>query len=60
MPFYRLDGALTAAYPHVPLFENQGLSIAERRLAYFGLVGADRRPTPIARCLIEASYAERV
>jgi WS/DGAT/MGAT family acyltransferase len=28
VPLYLLDARMTAAYPHVPLFENQGLGIA--------------------------------
>jgi diacylglycerol O-acyltransferase len=42
VPFYLLGAPMLAAYPHVPLFENQGLGIAilsySGRL-YFGLVG---------------------
>ncbi len=41
MPLYLLDAPLVAAYPHVPLFENQGLGIALFSYAehlYWGLV----------------------
>ena len=42
IPFYLLGAPMVAAYPHVPLFENQGLGVAilsyDGRL-YFGLVG---------------------
>ena len=40
IPLYLLDAPMVAIYPHLPLFENQGLSIAlfsySRRL-YWGL-----------------------
>jgi diacylglycerol O-acyltransferase / wax synthase len=42
VPFYLLDAPMAAAYPHVPLFENQGLGIALFSYAdslYWGLVG---------------------
>jgi len=42
VPLYLLDAPMVAAYPHVPLFENQGLGIALFSYAehlYWGLVG---------------------
>jgi WS/DGAT/MGAT family acyltransferase len=42
VPFYLLDAPMVAAYPHVPLFENQGLGIALFSYAgslYWGLAG---------------------
>jgi len=42
VPFYLLDAPMVAAYPHVPLFENQGLGIAlfsYGNSLYWGLVG---------------------
>lgn len=42
VPFYLLDAPMVAAYPHVPLFENQGLGIALFSYTdslYWGLVG---------------------
>jgi diacylglycerol O-acyltransferase / wax synthase len=43
VPFYLLDARMAAAYPHLPLFENQGLGVALFSYAgrlYWG-VGAD-------------------
>jgi WS/DGAT/MGAT family acyltransferase len=43
VPFYLLDARMSAAYPHLPLFENQGLGVALFSYAgtlYWG-VGAD-------------------
>jgi diacylglycerol O-acyltransferase len=61
--FHLLDATMTAAYPHVPLFENQGLGIA--LLSYagrlsFGLVGEWDLLPDVDRLAgwIEASYAE--
>jgi diacylglycerol O-acyltransferase / wax synthase len=48
IPFYLLDAPMTAAYPHLPLFENQGLGIALFSYAgtlYWG-VGADWNQMP--------------
>lgn len=42
VPFYLLDAPMIAAYPHVPLFENQGLGIALFSYAgslYWGFAG---------------------
>jgi diacylglycerol O-acyltransferase / wax synthase len=63
VPFYLLDAVMVSGYPHVPLFENQGLGIA--LLSYagrftFGLIGEwDLLPDieRLAGC-IEAAYAE--
>ena len=48
VPFYLLDARMTAAYPHLPLFENQGLGVALFSYAgtlYWG-VGADWNQMP--------------
>lgn len=63
VPFYLLDAAMLAGYPHVPLFENQGLGIALLSYAgtlYFGLVGEwDLLPDPDRLAgWLAASYAE--
>jgi len=63
VPFYLLDAPMTSAYPHVPLFENQGLGIALLSYAgrlYFGLVGEWDLLPDVDRLAawIEASYAE--
>jgi len=42
VPFFLLDAPMVAAYPHVPLFENQGLGIALLSYSgslYWGLCG---------------------
>ena len=63
VPFYLLDAPMVAGYPHVPLFENQGLGIA--LLSYagrfsYGLVGEWDLLPDIERlgAAIAASYAE--
>ena len=63
VPFYLLDAPMVAGYPHVPLFENQGLGIA--LLSYagrfsYGLVGEWDLLPDIERlaAAIEAAYAE--
>jgi WS/DGAT/MGAT family acyltransferase len=63
VPFYLLDARMVAGYPHVPLFENQGLGIA--LLSYagrfsYGLVGEWDLVPDIERLAsaIEAAYAE--
>lgn len=63
VPFYLLDAPMLAGYPHVPLFENQGLGIA--LLSYagrfsYGLVGEWDLLPDIDRLAgwIEAAYAE--
>lgn len=63
VPFYLLDAPMVAGYPHVPLFENQGLGIA--LLSYagrfsYGLVGEWDLLPDIERLgsCIEAAYAE--
>jgi len=63
VPFYLLDAPMLAGYPHVPLFENQGLGIALLSYAgrfYFGLVGEWDLLPDIDRLAgwIDASYAE--
>src|SRR5690606_37437402 len=63
VPFYLLDATMIAGYPHVPLFENQGLGIALLSYAgklYFGLVGEWDLVADIDRLAhwVEASYAE--
>jgi WS/DGAT/MGAT family acyltransferase len=48
VPFYLLDARMAAAYPHLPLFENQGLGVALFSYAgtlYWG-VGADWNQMP--------------
>jgi hypothetical protein len=48
VPFYLLDAPMVAAYPHLPLFENQGLGVALFSYAgtlYWG-VGADWNQMP--------------
>ena len=62
VPFYLLDAPMVAGYPHVPLFENQGLGIA--LLSYagrfsFGLVGEWDLLPDIDRlaAAIEAAFA---
>jgi len=48
VPFYLLDAKMVAAYPHLPLFENQGLGVALFSYAgtlYWG-VGADWNQMP--------------
>ena len=48
VPFYLLDAPMVAAYPHLPLFENQGLGIALFSYAgtLFWGVGADWNQMP--------------
>jgi WS/DGAT/MGAT family acyltransferase len=55
VPLYLLDAPMVAAYPHVPLFENQGLGIALFSYAehlYWGLVG-DWDVVPDLHALVE-------
>lgn len=63
VPFYLLDAQMVAGYPHVPLFQNQGLGIA--LLSYggrfsYGLVGEWDLLPDIERLgvAIEAAYGE--
>lgn len=63
VPFYLLDAEMLSGYPHVPLFDGQGLGIA--LLSYagrlsFGLVGEWDLLPDIDRLAgwVEASYAE--
>jgi diacylglycerol O-acyltransferase len=63
VPFFLLDAQMVAGYPHVPLFENQGLGIA--LLSYagrfsYGLVGEWDLLPDIERlaAAIDAAYAE--
>jgi WS/DGAT/MGAT family acyltransferase len=63
VPFHLLDAPMIAGYPHVPLFENQGLGIA--LLSYagrfsYGLVGEWDLLPDIERlaAAIDAAYAE--
>jgi WS/DGAT/MGAT family acyltransferase len=63
VPFFLLDAQMVAGYPHVPLFENQGLGIA--LLSYagrfsYGLVGEWDLLPDIERlgAAIQAAYAE--
>jgi hypothetical protein len=63
VPFHLLDATMTAAYPHVPLFENQGLGIALLSYAgklYFGLVAEWDLLPDVDRLAawLEAAYAE--
>jgi WS/DGAT/MGAT family acyltransferase len=63
LPFHLLDAAMVAGYPHVPLFENQGLGIALLSYAgklYFGLVGEWDLVPDLDRLAgwVEASCAE--
>jgi WS/DGAT/MGAT family acyltransferase len=63
VPFYLLGARMVAAYPHLPLFENQGLSVA--LLSYAGQlawgVGADWNQMPDLGeflCAIEEAFAD--
>jgi hypothetical protein len=63
MPLYVLGAPLREVYPHLPLFEQQGLGVAV--LSYCGKVGfgliADRDLVPDLPCLREGlaeSFAE--
>jgi WS/DGAT/MGAT family acyltransferase len=63
VPFYLLGARMVAAYPHLPLFENQGLSVA--LLSYAGQlawgIGADWNQMPdLSEFLgaIEEAFAE--
>jgi len=63
VPFFLLDASMLTAYPHVPLFENQGIGIALLSYAgklYFGLVGEWDLLPDLDRLAswVEASYAE--
>ncbi|MEW6267696.1 MAG: wax ester/triacylglycerol synthase family O-acyltransferase [Thermodesulfobacteriota bacterium] len=63
VPFHLLDATMLAGYPHVPLFDNQGLGIALLSYAgklYFGLVGEWDLLPDLDRLAgwVEASYAE--
>jgi WS/DGAT/MGAT family acyltransferase len=63
VPLYLLDARMTAVYPHLPLFENQGLSVA--LLSYAGRlswgIGADWNQMPDLGdfvAALERSFAE--
>lgn len=63
LPFYLLGARMVAAYPHLPLFENQGLGVA--LLSYAGTlswgIGADWHQMPDLAdfmTMLEASFAE--
>ena len=43
VPFYLLGARMVAAYPHLPLFENQGLGVA--LLSYAGTLSGASAPT---------------